>query len=75
MRKILIILICILICLSLLIVCMDAKSSRDSSENSSGNVKVDTDEMGNTVFSLDNDIDYEFKDPENADNIEISPKE
>ena len=50
----------------------------NNSNTDSGNaaeVDIDTTEIGDPDISFDDDIDYEFKDPENADGIEVAPKE
>ena len=72
-----IILACLLICLSLFTGCMDGKNGNHSSTDSGNAVEVDMGvvEKGNTNIPLDGDIDFEFKDPEDADSIEIMPKE
>lgn len=63
MKKLVIILACMLICLSLFSGCTDNK---DNSNSSTG--------LGNSV-DVDGDIVFDFKDPENADGIIVTPKE
>ena len=78
MKKTVILLIYVLTCLSLLSGCTNDKNSSNLSEDS-GNameVDIDTEEMMDTDRSSDDDgIEYEFKDPKNADGIEVIPKE
>ena len=77
MKKIAIFFACILVCLCLFSGCTDDKQNSNSSTDS-GNaveVEIDTEGNGDTDIPLNDDIDYEFKDPDNADGIEVAPKE
>ena len=78
MKKLAIILTCMLVCLSLFSGCTDNKG-KDNSSSDSGNsveVNIDTEAKGDTeIPSGDGGIVYDFKDPENADGIVVTPKE
>lgn len=76
MKKSIIILICLLVCLSLFSGCTDNKSGNNSSTDSDNAIEIDidTNEADDTDI-LSDDIDFEFKNPENAGGIEIVPKE
>ena len=68
---------CMLICLALLAGCtknkdVDAESDLDNSVE----FHIDTEGKGDfEISSGDNDIVYDFKDPENADGIVVAPRE
>lgn len=80
MKKLVIILACMVICLSLFSGCTDDKD-KGNSDTGLGNavdidVDIDAEEKGDTDISVgDDDIVFDFKDPENADGIVVSPKE
>lgn len=80
MKKLVIILACMLICLSLFSGCTDNKDNSNSSTGLGNSVDVDGDidaeKKGDTDGSIgDDDIVFDFKDPENADGIIVTPKE
>lgn len=78
MKKLVIILACMLVCLSLLSGCTDDKDNSNSGTDLENAVEIDIDaeKKGDTEVSPDdNDIVYELKDPDNADGIEVAPKE
>lgn len=79
MKKLVIILSCMLICLSIFSGCTNDKDNSNS-DTGLGNavdidVDIDAEKKGDTDISIDDDIVVDFKDPENADGIVISPKE
>ena len=77
MKKKAVILVCMLVYSGMLSGCMNDKGSNLSKDSGSAvEVDIDTEEMEDTDrASGDSDIEYEFKDPENTDGIEIIPKE
>lgn len=80
MKKLVIILSCMLICLSLFSGCTNDKDNSNS-DTGLGNavdidVDIDAEKKDDTDISIDDDdIVVDFKDPENADGIVVSPKE
>lgn len=79
MKKLVIILTCMLICLSLFSGCTNDKDNGNS-DTGLGNavdidVDIDAEKKGDTDISSDDDIVFDFKDPENADGIVVTPKE
>lgn len=78
MKKLVIILACMLVCLSLFSGCTDDKDNSNSSSDIDNAVEIDIDAegKGDAEISIgDDDIVYEFKDPDNADGIVVAPKE
>ena len=78
MKKIVIFLACMLVCLSIFSGCTDDKDNSNSGIDSDNAVGIDIDAEGKgdaEISSDDNGIVYEFKDPENADGIVVTPKE
>lgn len=77
MKKKAVILVCMLVYSGLLSGCMNDKDSNLSKDSGSAvEVDIDTEEMEDTDrASDDSDIEYEFKEPENVDGIEVIPKE
>ncbi len=78
MKKLVIILACMLVCLSLFSGCTDDKDNSNSGTDFDNAVEIDIDAEGKgdvEISSDDNDIVYDFKDPDNADGIEVVPKE
>lgn len=80
MKKIVIILACMLICLSLFSGCTNDKDNSNSDMGLDNAVDIDVDvdaePKGDTdISSGDDDIVFDFKDPENADGIVVTPKE
>ena len=77
MKKKTVILVCMLVYSGMLSDCMNDRDSNLSKDSGSAvEVDIDTEEMEDTDrASGDSDIEYEFKDPENTDGIEIIPKE
>ena len=78
MKKLVIILACMLVCLCLFSGCTDNKGDDNTGTDSSNAVEIDIDAEGKNdaeVSSDDNDIVYEFIDPENAAGIEVVPRE
>ena len=80
MKKKAVILACMLVYSGLLSGCTNDKDRSSLSKDSGNAVEIidtnNTEEKGDTDRSLDDgDIEYEFKDPENADSIEVIPKE
>ena len=78
MKKSIIILACMLVCLNLFSGCTDDKD-KDNSGSDLGNsveIDIDTDAKDDTeILSGDGSITYDFKDPENADGIAVTPRE
>ena len=78
MKKSVIILACMLVCLSLFSGCTDDKD-KDNSGSALGNsveIDIDTDAKDDTeISSGDGGIIYDFKDPENADGVVVTPRE
>lgn len=79
MKKLVIILTCMLICLSLFSGCTNDKDNSNS-DTGLGNtvdtdIDIDAEKKGDTDIPIDDDIVVDFKDPENADGIVVSPKE
>lgn len=77
MKKLVIILACMLICLSLFSGCTNDKDNgnSDTGLGNSVDVDIDAEKKGDTDISSDDDIVVDFKDPENADGIVVTPKE
>ncbi len=79
MKKKAVILACMLVYSGLLSGCTNDKDRSSLSKDSGNTVEIidtDTEEEGDIDRSLDDgNIEYEFKDPENADSIEVIPKE
>ena len=79
MKKKAVILACMLVYSGLLSGCTNDKDSSSLSKDSGNAVEIiDTDIEENEdtdQASDDGDIEYEFKDPEDADDIEVIPKE
>ncbi len=80
MKKLVIILACMLICLSLFSGCTNDKNNNNSGTDLDNAVDIDIDvdaePKGDTDISIgDDDIVFDFKDPENADGIVVTPKE
>lgn len=77
MKKIVIILACMLICLSLFSGCTNDKdnSNLGTGLDNAVDIDVDAEPKGDTDISIDDDIVFDFKDPENADGIVVTPKE
>ena len=78
MKKLVLILACMLVYLSLFSGCTDDKD-KDNSGSDLGNsveIDIDTDSKDDTeISSGDDGIIYDFKDPENPDDIVITPRE
>ncbi len=77
MKKLVIILACMLICLSLFSGCTNDKDNSNSGTglDNAVDIDVDAEPKGDTDISIDDDIVFDFKDPENADGIIVTPKE
>ena len=77
MKKSIIILVCMLICLSLFSGCTNDKDNSNSGTGLDNTIDIDVDAepKGDTDISIDDDIVFDFKDPENADGIVVTPKE
>lgn len=73
MKKSAIILACMLICLSLFSGCTDNKGNSNS--DTGIDIDIDAEPKGDTDISIDDNIDIDFKDPENAEGIVATPKE
>ena len=76
MKRSVIISACVLICLSLFSGCTDDKDNGNSGADFGNSVDVDIDAgaKGDTDILIgDGDIVFDFKDPDNADGIEIAP--
>ena len=76
------ILLCTLVCLSLLSACTNDKNEakQNSVSDQSGNISFevtlpDQGDVPFVEFVPDENITYDFKEPENADGIVIAPKE
>ena len=76
------ILLCTFVCLSLLSACTNDKdkTKQNSVSEQSGDINFevvlpDQDDVPFVEFVPDEDITYDFKDPENADGIVVVPKE
>lgn len=65
------------ICLSLFSGCTNDKDNgnSDTGLGNSVDVDIDAEKKGDTDISSDDDIVVDFKDPENADGIVVTPKE
>ena len=77
MKKLVIILACMLVCLGLFSGCTDDKDNSNSGTDFDNAVEIDIDAEGKGDAEVPGDggIDYEFRDPENADGIEVVPRE
>ena len=79
MKKKAVILACMLVYSGLFSGCANDKDSSSLNKDSGNAVEIidtDIEEEGDIDQSSDDgDIEYEFKDPENADSIEVIPKE
>lgn len=77
MRKMVATTACLLVCLALLSGCASDKDAHsDSGLDNAVEVQMDTQGKTDIEFSSDNhDIVYDFKDPENADSIVVTPRE
>lgn len=75
MKKLVMILSCMLICLSLFSGCTNDKDNSNSDTGLDNAVDIDAEKKGDTDISIDDDIVVDFKDPENADGIVVTPKE
>jgi len=88
MKKLVVIVICLLTCFVLLTGCTDEKKDNQQNQDVGNSVEVDDNELGNntvdeldiesasdTCYTLPDGIVYEFKDPNNADGIVVTPKE
>ena len=66
-----------MICLSLFSGCTNDKDNgnSDTGLGNSVDVDIDAEKKGDTDISSDDDIVVDFKDPENADGIVVTPKE
>ena len=78
MKKLVIVLACMLISLSLFSGCTDNKDNNNSGTDLDNAVDIDVDvdaePKSDTDISIDDDIVFDFKDPENADGIVVTPK-
>lgn len=81
MKKIAIILACMLVCLALFAGCTDKKGSGDYDLDLNNSVEIDIPDVEDSTDapagsdSLPDGITYEFKDPDNAGDIVVTPKE
>ena len=80
MKKLVIILACMLISLSLFSGCTNDKNNNNSGTDLDNAVDIDIDvdaePKGDADISIgDDDIVIDFKDPENAEGIVVTPKE
>ncbi len=86
MKKITIILAYMLACFTLFSGCTDKKGNDDQDTNVGNSVEIDDTDIAGTDVDIDTDIEpgagtlsdgftYSFKDPDNADGIEVTPRE
>ena len=86
MKKLAIILVCMLVCFTLFAGCTDQKDGNDQDTNLGNSVEIDDADLEidaeNKPDAEDNSANgdlpdgfvYEFKDPDNADGIVVTPR-
>ncbi len=88
MKKLAVIVICLLTCSIMLTGCTDKKKESRQNQDVGNAVEFDDNELGNgtvdeleidpasdTRYTLPDGIVYDFKDPDHADDIEVTPRE
>lgn len=73
MKKLVIILACMLVCLCLFSGCTDNKDDSNSGTDNAVEIDIDGEGKGDTEVPGNDGIEYEFRDPENTDGIEVVP--
>ncbi len=87
MRKFVVIMTCMLACFILLAGCSDKEKDSQQNQNVHNAVEIDdrdlesditpeseTESSPDSAYTLPDGITYEFKDPDNADGIVVTPK-
>ena len=87
MKKFIIMLVCMLACFALFAVCTSQKENDNQDTSLDNSIEIDSadaeidaeqksdSEENSNEFSLPGGFTYSFKDPENSDNIVVTPRE